>query len=45
VEQTIPLLSDTGHVDEKRLEGLVDWMFEQKMIQSKLPVETLLAFP
>jgi putative hydroxymethylpyrimidine transport system substrate-binding protein len=45
VERTIPLLSSTGEVDEKRLEGLVDWMFEQKMIQSRLPVETLLAFP
>ena len=45
VEKTIPLLSGTGEVDEKRLEGLVDWMFEQKMIQSRVPVETLLGFP
>jgi putative hydroxymethylpyrimidine transport system substrate-binding protein len=45
VGQTIPLLSGTGHVDAKRLEGLMDWMAEQKMIQSRLPVETLLAFP
>jgi putative hydroxymethylpyrimidine transport system substrate-binding protein len=45
VAQTIPLLSDTGHLDDQRLERLVDWMFEQKMIQHRVPAESLLALP
>ena len=43
VEATAPLLSETGEVDEAKLEELIDWMYEQGMIRRKLPVSDLLA--
>ena len=45
IEATAPLLSTTGELDEQRLEGLVDWMYEQGMIKRKLPLSALLARP
>jgi putative hydroxymethylpyrimidine transport system substrate-binding protein len=45
VEATAPLLSETGEVDEARLEDLIDWMYEQGMIERRLPVSALLPNP
>lgn len=43
VRQTLPLLSQTGQVSAARLQSLIDWMYEQKMIRSELQAEELLA--
>lgn len=42
VEATLPLLSKSGQMSPGRAEGLVDWMYEEGMIQKKVPVSTLL---
>jgi putative hydroxymethylpyrimidine transport system substrate-binding protein len=42
VAATVGMLSSSGHVDSGRLQQLIDWMFENKMIQQDLPVESLL---
>lgn len=39
---TAPLLSEDGYMDPDQASGLVDWMYEQGLIQRKLPVSTLL---
>ena len=43
VEATAPLLSETGEVDKAKLEGLIDWMYAQGMIDRKVPLSQLLA--
>jgi putative hydroxymethylpyrimidine transport system substrate-binding protein len=45
VEATTPLLSQSGEVDEARLEDLIEWMYEQGMTKRKLPVSAVLAGP
>jgi putative hydroxymethylpyrimidine transport system substrate-binding protein len=42
VEATAPLLSEDGHVDPAQARALVDWMYEEGMIQKKVPTATLL---
>ncbi len=39
---TTPLLSESGYVDPEQAANLVDWMYEEGMIQRKLPVSELL---
>jgi putative hydroxymethylpyrimidine transport system substrate-binding protein len=43
VEATAPLLSEDGGIDPARLGSLVDWMFEQGMIERRIPVSQLIA--
>jgi putative hydroxymethylpyrimidine transport system substrate-binding protein len=43
VEATAPLLSDDGSIDRARLGNLVDWMYEQGMIERRIPVSQLIA--
>jgi putative hydroxymethylpyrimidine transport system substrate-binding protein len=43
IDATIPLLSQTGDVDEDELEGLIDWMYETEMIDRRIPASDLLA--
>jgi putative hydroxymethylpyrimidine transport system substrate-binding protein len=43
VRQTIPLLSMDGQVSAERMEKLVDWMYEEGMIGTEVPVSDLLA--
>lgn len=43
IAATLPLLSRTGRVSPSRTARLVDWMFEEGMIDRKLPVSALLA--
>lgn len=45
LETTAPLLSQTGEVDEAQLEELIDWMYEQGMIDREIPASDLLANP
>lgn len=45
VSQTLPLLSQSGDVDEGELEDLVAWMYEQGMIRTKVPVSELVTSP
>jgi len=45
VRQTIPLLSSDGEVDADRMQTLVDWMYEEGMIESRFPVSELLVDP
>jgi putative hydroxymethylpyrimidine transport system substrate-binding protein len=45
VEATASLLSQSGEIDEARLEALIEWMYEQGMTKRKLPVSALLAGP
>jgi putative hydroxymethylpyrimidine transport system substrate-binding protein len=45
VSQTLPLLSQSGDVDPGEMEDLVAWMYEQGMIQTKVPVSELIASP
>jgi len=42
VEATNPLLSKSGYADPDQASQLVDWMFEEGLIQRKLPVSALL---
>jgi putative hydroxymethylpyrimidine transport system substrate-binding protein len=42
VKATFPLLSRSGYTDPNRASQLVDWMFEEGMIQRKPPVSELL---
>ncbi|HET7508789.1 MAG TPA: ABC transporter substrate-binding protein [Solirubrobacterales bacterium] len=42
VEATVPLLSKDGYVSPGQARGLVDWMYEEGMIQRKVPVAALL---
>jgi len=42
IDATAPLLSEDGYVDPAQAEGLIDWMYEEGMIQRKVPVKTLL---
>jgi putative hydroxymethylpyrimidine transport system substrate-binding protein len=42
-EATFPLLSRSGHMSTDRAKHLVDWVYEQGIIQRRLPVSTLLA--
>lgn len=43
VDATVPLLSQTGEVDEAQLAELVDWMHDQGMIDREIPASDLLA--
>ena len=43
VEATAPLLSRTGRIDRAELERLVDWMYENGMIDRRPPVSQLIA--
>lgn len=43
VEATAPLLSETGEIDTEKLESLIDWMYEEGMIERKIPVSRLIA--
>lgn len=43
VEATAPLLSEDGSIDRARLGSLVDWMYEQGMIERRIPVSQLIA--
>lgn len=45
IEATAPLLSQTGDVDEARLEELIGWMYEQGMIRRRPQASDLLAGP
>ncbi len=45
VEATGPLLSETGAIDRARLQRLIDWMYEEGMIERNVPTSTLLAEP
>jgi putative hydroxymethylpyrimidine transport system substrate-binding protein len=42
VEATLPLLSETGHMDPGQARRLVDWMHREGMLRRKLPVSALL---
>ncbi len=42
VKATFPLLSKSAHVSPDQASQLVDWMYEEGMIQRKLPVSELL---
>jgi putative hydroxymethylpyrimidine transport system substrate-binding protein len=44
VVATSPLLSGSGYLDPEQASRLVDWMYEQRMIQRKPPVSALLGF-
>lgn len=43
IQATNPLFSEDGSVDPAQLESLVDWMYEEGMIEEKVPVEALLS--
>ena len=45
IEATAPLHSETGEVDEAKLQALIDWMYEQGMIERKMPAAELIAGP
>jgi putative hydroxymethylpyrimidine transport system substrate-binding protein len=45
VVASVGMLSSSGHVDSARLQQLIDWMSENKMIRQELPVESLLPSP
>jgi putative hydroxymethylpyrimidine transport system substrate-binding protein len=45
VKKTVPLVSQTGEVSSTRTEDLIDWMYQQGMIKSKVAVSDLLANP
>ncbi|HEU4461374.1 MAG TPA: ABC transporter substrate-binding protein [Solirubrobacterales bacterium] len=42
VEETVPLLSESGEMDPAQAEALVDWMRSEGMIPKKIPVSALL---
>jgi ABC-type nitrate/sulfonate/bicarbonate transport system substrate-binding protein len=42
IEAMAPLYSKTGEMDPEQGSALVDWMYEQGMIESRLPVSELL---
>lgn len=42
VNATVPLLSKDSQVSASQVGGLVDWMYEEGMIQRKVPVSALL---
>lgn len=42
VKATVPLLSKDSQVSSSQARGLIDWMYEEGMIQRKVPVEALL---
>jgi putative hydroxymethylpyrimidine transport system substrate-binding protein len=42
IEATVPLLSESGEVSPQQAQGLIDWMYEEQMIQRKIPVSELL---
>lgn len=42
VDATAGMLSDSGRVDPARLQGLIDWMSETKLIEGEFPAEELL---
>jgi putative hydroxymethylpyrimidine transport system substrate-binding protein len=42
IQATNPLFSDDGSVDPAQAESLVDWMYEEGIIEEKVSVETLL---
>ncbi len=45
VEATAPLLSKTGEIDRAKLKGLVEWMYDEGMIERRVPVSRLVATP
>jgi putative hydroxymethylpyrimidine transport system substrate-binding protein len=45
VKLTIPLLSTDGQMSSERMQGLLDWMHEEEMIQGEIPIESLFAGP
>lgn len=42
VEATLPLLSESGEMDPAKAENLVGWMHDEGMIESAIPVASLL---
>jgi putative hydroxymethylpyrimidine transport system substrate-binding protein len=42
VEATLPLLSRDGYMDPEQASGLIDWMYDEGMIERPLPVSELL---
>jgi putative hydroxymethylpyrimidine transport system substrate-binding protein len=42
VEETLPLLSESGEMDPAEAERLVDWMYGEGMIRKKIPIAGLL---
>lgn len=42
IQATSPLLSKDGSVDPAQAESLIDWMYEEGMIEEKVSVESLL---
>jgi putative hydroxymethylpyrimidine transport system substrate-binding protein len=44
-KRSVPLLSDDGEVDAQRTEALIDWMYEEKMIETKPSLDELLYTP
>jgi len=45
VRKTVPLLSQSGQVSPAAMKRLVNWMYEEGMIQKRVPVSELLASP
>jgi putative hydroxymethylpyrimidine transport system substrate-binding protein len=43
VRKTVPLVSQSGEADSTRTEELIDWMYRQGMIESKVAISELLA--
>lgn len=42
IKETLPLLSETGYMNQAQAEELVDWMHGEGLIQRKIPVSRLL---
>ena len=45
MKKTAPLVSEDGQTNEARTEALVEWMYSQGMIKSKVPASELLVVP
>jgi putative hydroxymethylpyrimidine transport system substrate-binding protein len=43
VDATVGMLSGSGYVDPARLQHLIDWMYEQEIIESKLQAAELIS--
>ncbi|HEX6780746.1 MAG TPA: ABC transporter substrate-binding protein [Solirubrobacterales bacterium] len=44
-KRSVPLLSGNGEVDAQRTEALIDWMYEEEMIERKPSLDELLYAP
>lgn len=45
IPRTLPLLAKSSEVDEDQLQNLIDWMYEEGMIERKLTASALIAGP